>query len=145
MYHAMSHRLDVGSALDFVYAGFFRSDITDNIVQRAGNIVQRTGKSLGKPRAVAKMKNRLAADAFDLATAKPIISMLFDSLQIGGNHLKLQTGASRIHHQHVHRTQRSLTRRSIQKSNHNPNHNSDQNSKDKLCSYLVATGGHPRR
>jgi len=40
------------------------------------------------------MDDRLAANASNFAAADAIVLVLFDPLKIGGNHLKLQTGAS---------------------------------------------------
>jgi hypothetical protein len=44
----------------------------------------------------------LAADPLNFPAAETIVVVTLDPLKIGGNHLKLQAGASRVYDQNIH-------------------------------------------
>jgi hypothetical protein len=59
-------------------------------------------ESLGGLTAILESDDRLAANALHLAPTDAIVLMLFDSLKVGCNHLKLQARASQVQNEDIH-------------------------------------------
>ena len=102
VHHAMSDRIDVGSALDFCDARPVRSYISNYVFERRHCVAKRLRQRLCWLTAVADADDCRASNPLNFAAADAVIFVVADPLKIGRNDLELQRGASGVHHQHVH-------------------------------------------
>src|SRR5450755_1573805 len=98
----MPNRVNVTRTLYLSDSRLVGGNVTDQVVQRRRNVPQRSGELLFCVSAPLKRDNGLSTDAFHLAAADAFILMLLDTIQIGGDDLKLQAGTSGIEYKDVH-------------------------------------------
>ena len=103
MHHAVSDSVDVSQAANLVDPGAIRCQPAQHIIERRGDVADRRGQLLPETCAVLHGDDRFPANPLHLPTAQKLIVVLPDSLKVCGNHLELQTGASCVNDEDVHR------------------------------------------
>ena len=110
MHDTVSRGMDVSQTPNLVDPGAIRCEPAQHIVERRGDIADRRSQRLPQTCAVLDGDDRFPANSLHLSTAQELILIVLDSLNIRGNHLELQAGASRIDDEYVHVTDESAVR-----------------------------------
>ena len=101
MHHAMTNRVDIPKVLDRVDTRVIGSNPAQDMIERRRNILQRRRGLL--PRATHFHGNdRFTANAFHNATAKALVGVLFDPVQVSRNNLEFEAGRTSIDDDNVH-------------------------------------------
>ena len=98
----MTDGVNICRTLDLRNPRLIGDDVSHYKIQRRRNVAQRGRELLPGLLAHLQGHNRFPADAFHFTLAQAVIFMLLDAIKVGGNHLKLQAGTSRVEYQYVH-------------------------------------------
>src|SRR5581483_3756902 len=103
MYDAMADRVDVSQAPNLLDSGAIRCEPAQHIIECRGDVPNRRSQLLPGTGVALHGDDRFATDPLHLPSAQQLIAIHFDSLEVCGNNLELQTGASGIYDEDIHR------------------------------------------
>src|ERR1700692_2136072 len=101
MHHAMSGSMDISQTANLVDPGVIRCQPAEHIVECRRDVADRGGQLLPQTCAVLHGDDCFPANSLHLPTAQKLIVIVPDSLNVRGNHLELEAGASRINDENV--------------------------------------------
>src|SRR6185369_17029498 len=102
MYHAMAHGMNVGNASNLVDSRFFRDGPTENHLHGGTRVSDGLGETFWRFTVRRKRDDPGAADTLDQPVGQTLVRVLFDSLEISRNQLKLDRRTAAIKDQYVH-------------------------------------------
>jgi len=102
MNHAVAHGVDIGRAANLRHAGFIGHSPANHVIERRGSIAQGCRQFLRGTVGGLQRKDGFAADVLHFAAHQSLIGVFLDAFGIGRDHLKLQTGTSRVQNKDVH-------------------------------------------
>src|SRR6516162_3188374 len=97
----MAHGVNVRGRFEFGERRLLREP-SDEVVERGGQIGELSAKFARRLLANVDGDGRCAANAFDEAAAEAVIGILSDAVDVRGDELKFESGASGVQHKDVH-------------------------------------------